>query len=415
MKAILAALAKVLGGTAVAQLMTLAAMPFISRIYTPEDYGIFGAFVAVSMIVAVISTLQLHQAIILPKTNSHAAGLFWLAALGATVAGGAGALVALGYLTATGGPDAGQAVLAKSLLFGLAVAAVGTGHACQGLAVRGRAFNGIGISSVVKAGVTIFAQVGGGLLASGGSLGLLIGYVAGEVASVIYMMGVVLPREVFSVSITKVRFRVLLRRYKDFVLFGTAQEAMGSASQGLPVMILAATFGDVAAGSYSFAMKVLMAPVNLISGSVRQVLSMRFSELTKRPEMLMMDFRRITGALALPSLCTAILVASYLPDLFVLTFGSAWREAGSYGGALVVWVAFGVFNVPATLLFRVLRRQKYAFFLNLGFLCLRVFVLIVGGFLWSAHTTVATFAGVGVLANAATIAVAARFISRGAR
>jgi len=409
-KAVFRSISKILGGTASAQVITLLAMPFISRLYLPADYGLFGVIVAVTMIVAIIASFQLHQAIVLPKVKSHAIGLFQLACLGVMAGGTLTAIVAYGYWYIFHNDMEALHMLKMALLTGLAVSAVGIGQASQGLAVREKAFGRIGIAAMIRASVVIAIQITLGLSGSG-AIGLLAGYVAGEVAALFYLCKLALPASSFRPQGQWKRFRVLAGRYKDFVSFGTAQEAMNSASQGLPVMLLAAYFGPTVAGYYAFAIKIIMAPVNTLAGALRQVLSVRFAEQLNRPEMMRVDFRHATLGLAIPTVLGALAIMAFMPDIFQHIFGEEWREAGEYATWLVLWCAFLIFNVPATLSFRILRRQKAGFVINLMVLATRSAVLIVGGMYWVPVTTVMAYALTGMMWNAIIIGIASRFIT----
>lgn len=385
-------------------------MPFLSRLYTPADYGVFGMVVAATMLVAIIASFQLHLAIVLPKVTAHAIGLFQLTCLGVIAGGTLTVLVAYGYWHTFHNDMETMHVLEMSLLTGLAVTVVGIGQASQGLAVREKAFGSIGIAAMIRACVVIAIQITLGLSGSGAS-GLLAGYVAGEVAGLLYLCGFALPAGSFRRQGQWKRFRVLANRYKDFVSFGTAQEAMSSASQGVPVILLAAYFGQTVAGYYAFAIKIIMAPVNMIANAVRQVLSARFAESQVDPTKMRRDFRRATYGLAVPSLLCALLVMPFAPELFAMLFGREWREAGEYGTWLLLWCAFGIFNVPATLLFRILRRQNIGFMINAMVLTTRVTVLVVGGLYWAPITTVLALALAGIVWNTVIIGVASGYVS----
>ena len=51
--------ATLVSGSALAQLVGLACAPILTRLYTPEDFGLLGIFMAVSAVAATIATLTL--------------------------------------------------------------------------------------------------------------------------------------------------------------------------------------------------------------------------------------------------------------------------------------------------------------------------------------------------------------------
>ena len=209
---------------------------------------------------------------------------------------------------------------------------------------------------------------------------------------------------------TTVRARVLIRRYKDFAFFGTAQEAMNALSQGVPVVILGAYFGPAVAGAYSLAMRVLLAPAQLLGGAMRQVLSQRFSRMVSNRQSLAAEFRALTYGTAVPVLFGAFVLAPFLPDLFEVIFGSSWRVAGEYSSWLIAWAAFLIFNVPASVVMRVTRRQKENFLLNSAILVSRLLCLVWGALQWDPKSTIVALAVLGVVWNIVLIALASRYV-----
>ena len=75
-------------GTAFAQALSVAAMPLLTRLYTPADFGFLAVFMAISGVVATAVTLRYETAVLPAKTEQESATVVLLA-LGCTVAMGA--------------------------------------------------------------------------------------------------------------------------------------------------------------------------------------------------------------------------------------------------------------------------------------------------------------------------------------
>ena len=54
------------------QLLSFIALPLITRLYSPEDFGIYSAVVSVAGVIAIFQGLGYQQAVVLPKDNSIA-------------------------------------------------------------------------------------------------------------------------------------------------------------------------------------------------------------------------------------------------------------------------------------------------------------------------------------------------------
>lgn len=408
MKDVFRPIAKILSGTAAAQALSLLSLPVISRIYLPEVYGEFGMTLAAISVISVAVTLQLQQAVIVADRDYAAYGSYalgrYLSYIGALATAILAALYFLTYLNYRY-----SETLLLALACGLAVAYSCGAQLAQSLIVRNKMFGHIGISAILRVVVLSVVQIGGGLL-TGESICLLLGYVLGELSVSIYLK-IILRKKRFEINkYTIARFRVLLRSFKDIAIFGTAQEAMNSTSQNIPVLLLGAYFGPAASGYYAFAMRILSAPTQLLGNSVRHVLSQRFSVIAKDLMGLSKEFRLSSFVLAFSSLIVATLLCPWLPEMFGYLFGDKWVPAGQYGRWLIFWIAFLLANIPSTVVMRTLRKQKESFFLNVLILALRVCCLVVGGVFLSSTNTVITFALLGVALNILYILFASYYL-----
>lgn len=65
-------------GTAIAQAIPIAISPILTRIYSPEDFGVFALFVAIISILGNIANAKYELAIMLPKKDEDAINIFAL-------------------------------------------------------------------------------------------------------------------------------------------------------------------------------------------------------------------------------------------------------------------------------------------------------------------------------------------------
>ena len=91
------------------------------------------------------------------------------------------------------------------------------------------------------------------------------------------------------------------------------------------------------------------------------------------------QFRKTTLWLAAIVVVPTIAVMVVGPWLFSAVLGEEWREAGVYARWLVLWIACGVINVPASAALQVLKRQRLLLVMEIGLLVGRVVALVVPG------------------------------------
>ena len=77
-------------GGALAHALVFTARPALTRLFTPEEFGVLTLFVAIAALVGAVTTGRYEDALMLPDQDDEAAGLLWIACLAAL----GGALVA---------------------------------------------------------------------------------------------------------------------------------------------------------------------------------------------------------------------------------------------------------------------------------------------------------------------------------
>ena len=392
----LKSISRLASGSALAQILSFLTLPLVMRLYSPTEYGVYGTALVFVGVGAIVATMQVQQAIVLPKLEVHALGLFWIGVLASILGSALISLSVLIYFLFFSRFEAGLDSM-YSLLIGLAVLATGLSQCIQSLVLRYNAFGTVAAVSIARTLIVVSFQAGLGYFGWGWN-GLVAAYILGELVSFFIFWFSAVPKSSRLMPWrTKLRYVVLLRKNKEFCFFGTLQEALNSASQGIPVLLLGWFYGPAVAGYYALSMKVLLAPGQLVANAVRQVSSVKFASLLNESKSLRPDFRRLTVFLALPSIVVSILLFPFFPRLYELLFGVEWRVSGEYARWLVFWAAFMVFNTPSAVVFRVLKKQKESFLINTVIFLTRFLVLILGGVFFDAVGAVGAFSVLGVL------------------
>lgn len=60
------------GGTGFAQVISFFLIPVLTRLYAPSEYGIFGLFTMIVIVLGILPTLELHNIIIIEKDDTYA-------------------------------------------------------------------------------------------------------------------------------------------------------------------------------------------------------------------------------------------------------------------------------------------------------------------------------------------------------
>jgi lipopolysaccharide exporter len=392
----------VMSGTALAQVISFAVMPVISRLFTAEDFGIFGTFQSIVGVVSAGITLQYIQAIVLPKEKQNSINVFYASFISVILL-----TILLFLIIFFFGKHILPYVSLPSVWYVyfviLASFVAGMNQIFQAWCIRVKAFKHTSISQVINSTSSSGIKIVSGCMQVG-AIGLILGNILANVAASLNLMRVVvtdLKKSPEDVSLKKIKEMAM--EYQDFPLYAMPQNLMNALSQSLPVLLLGYFYGVKVAGFYAFGITMLHAPMRLILGPLRQVLFQKATEVYNMGGDLFKLYLKISTGLAIIGILPTVVFFVFAPEIFSFIFGVEWFQAGIYARWLILWVYAGFTNPPSIIFARILRKQKFLFFYECFVVFSRVMVLIIGGMYFSAEISVMNFAILGMVLNIAII------------
>lgn len=380
----------VASGAAAGQAVTFAFSPLITRIYSPEVFGLQGVFLSLISILSPVIALRYPMAIITAENEADAGRMARLSLVVAFIVScllGLVLLVAQGPVLRMVGAEALGALI---WLLPLALFCVALQDVADFRAARAHQFRLVGLVTVAQAFLTNLARVLGGLVAPVAGMLVAVTSIAPSVQAALLTIGNRRPRPPRP-ALTRADAIELLRNHKDFPLYRVPTDVLNAASQSVPVILLAALFTPAAAGLYVLTRSVLNLPSNIIGAAVGNVLYARFAELSRSGRPLMPLLLRSTAALF--ALAPFIIgLAWFAPAVFALVFGEEWREAGYYAQWMSLWIAMMIANVAMVRAIPIIQRQGLYLIYNVALLIARILAVAVAAhFSEHAHTAVASF------------------------
>lgn len=400
-----------MSGSAVAQAIGFLLAPVISRLFSPADFGVFGAFGAVTGVIAAFVTLDYSQAIMLPKRREDAGQVFILSCL---------VTLAVSFLCVVAclivpGWFMGLLQTPNVWMLGLLVLAVlagGLNASFQAWCVRVKAFKQTSASQIVRGMSSNGLQVGFGFLKAGAP-GLIVSSVLADILASLNLLRVLrADLRGFIAAARWERLKSLAREYRDFPAYSATQNVLNALSNGLPVLLLTHYYGIAVAGAYAFGIRLLNAPMSLVLAALRQVLFQKAGETQHQERPLAPLFLKTTLGLFALGLPPAIVLGIWSPELFAWLFGSQWEIAGEFARYLIGWLLIVFCNLPAVLFARLIRIQRTVFFYSVVVLLARVLALAVGGWYLGALECIVLFSAVGAVLNLGLILLVGRAVLR---
>lgn len=392
-------------GTAVSQLIAFAVAPLLGRLYTPADFGLFGVFVSVAAMAAVVVTLRLDLAVVVPEVDEEAMDVVGVGVLIAAVMSASSAALVLVAGDLLGRLLGEPGVVPLLALLPLYLGANGVFHMLNYWSTRTSHFSRLSVAEMTRSVGVAGVQVAGGYL-RGGPGGLALGQVIGQVvtACLLIVTSAGTNPALFRRRLSVPLVRQVFGRFKSFVVFGTPQALVNAVNQGLPAFVLTVSFDAGIAGHYLMAQRLLSAPIGLLGRSTRQVLYPRLSRALSDGDALRVALRAtvlLAGAAAVP---VAIIVAAG-PAIYRFVLGNEWVLAGEFSRYLVLWLAVAFVNIPSVSLIPLLEMQRWHAAYEVVYLCARFAALLIGGSTGDPMTGIVLFALVGVAFNLVLITV----------
>lgn len=336
-----------MAGTALAQVIPIAAAPLLTRMYTPSEFGLLALFTSLSAVCGVVACGRYDLAVVLPEKAADAAALVVLCAaiaLGFSISLLVCALAFSDQVAeALGNPD-----LAPWLpLVAPVVLLTGVFSALGYLATRSAHFPLLARARVVQALTGNGSQVALGLALPGPS-GLVLG---NALSSTVAMGGLVRSarRDGAMRWPAPGSLRRVAARYSDFPKFSIASALAQTASLLLVGAFLTRFYSAEILGQYSLVTRILAIPLALIGGAVAQVFFQRASASVRESGGMLPLFRQTLLSLSAISAVFSIAFFFLLPGVFAVAFGDQWREAGDLARYLIPGFAMQFVVAPLTM------------------------------------------------------------------
>jgi lipopolysaccharide exporter len=392
---------KLVSGTTVSQLLLIIVAPFLTRLYGPEAFGIAALFTSITSIITAVSCLGYELSILLPESDRDAANLLALSLLISIVVSISTIPIIIfwgpGILYVFKAPELMPFLwlIPITIFFG----GVGLGHPSLNLwNTRTKRFSRLSITQVINVFVTVSLQLVIGYLGYTSGTSLVGSAIIGSVTSVI-MLSFLIWRDDGLLIRSSINWREMIvgfKRYRKFPLFESWAGLLNTLSWQLPTFLLASFFSPAVVGHYSMANRLLKAPVGLVANSVGRVFFQRAAHANIGGTLSSLVENVFTRLVKL-GLFPMLLLSIVGKDLFIVVFGQEWAEAGIYTQILSIWVFFWFISTPLSNLFRVLEKQEFSLYINIGILMSRFMALWLGGISGNARLSLLLFSVSGIL------------------
>jgi len=383
----------------ISQIIAILISPILTRIYTPEDYGLLGIYAAFVAMTSTIASGKFDAALLLPKKDSNAVQLFRLCYRILLVF--VLIILMLQLLFSQWFLELLNATSLSSYFFFTVISVffLGGFFIHTNLLNRFKRYKGLATAKVSRTSGTSVGQLGFGFLGFGFT-GLIFGRLVGEGLGFIVSRFFVerAPRYKAGKIETDIKpYKELINTYQDFPKITAFHAFTNSAASSLPAFILISFFSSTVVGWFNQCIKVTFLPITLISASTYQVFSQKVTELHNNNKCVRKITIETVQKLGLLGLLPFLFLLFFAPQAFAFVFSEEWRVAGEYARLLVPYL-FMVFIVsPLAYLPILFGEQAKSFRIELVYLVLRTSSLLVGVYFNDPYLAIGLYGLAGFL------------------
>jgi len=323
-----------ISGTALAQVIPILLQPILRRYFAPEIFGSYSVYLSLIGILIIISSLKYEIAIILPRKDTEAANVFFLAFLLNVLFNLLLILIIIIWKSSL------TKFLNLSEKYGdyLYYVPLGTFlfsfyQSLNFWLIRKKRFFPISVNKFVRRGFEGAAQISFkyAKISHGLIFGDLIGNFANVISGIFQGMKSGLSLRLFS----PVMIKKVIVRYSEYPKFNVIPSLMSGCSFLLPAILINKFFSSENTGFFDLSKLLLSIPLALVATSISNVMLQRVSEKFRKSERFLKELFPIFALVILICAVEIFVIEFFGVALFKIVFGDLWGFSGSISKILV--------------------------------------------------------------------------------
>ncbi|OMP66629.1 lipopolysaccharide biosynthesis protein [Domibacillus epiphyticus] len=344
-------------GTFVSQLIPIASAPILTRLYTPDEFGVLALFLSIGSILSVFANFKFDAAIMSAKNKKEEYLLKHLSLVTTLLFSILLLLVTILFHESIVNLVKLEDLNYYIFILPLFVLFVGLFQLYTYTANKEGKYKSIAYSKINKNLSMTLIQLIFGFFAKG-SFGLIIGTLSG------FLLGLlnIVPRKRVLENKHKYDFdtyKETIKAYKEFPLLSTGSAFIDKLSVEMPTIFLSNFYTSLQVGYFDLIRRTIAGPLSIISYSISQVYFKKVVEYRDSNQSPFNLTIKILIGLTATSSVVATLFFFQAENIFAFVFGEEWRTAGQYAKILVFSFLIRFIVSPLSVVFLIPGNVKY--------------------------------------------------------
>lgn len=365
-------------GTTIAQLISIGISPILTRLYSPENFGIFALYLSIATLISTIATGRYELAIMLPKKNEYAINLVMLSIIVSFVVSLLSLLIIFIFnpiiIDLLKHPELADWIY----LVPLTVFLTGLYQSFNYWNNRRKHYKQLAINNVIQSSTAAGTNIGMGLTGFEHA-GLIVGQIVGQSLATYRLGKVIWHQDQTEIQkIKKITILALMKKYINFPKKSSIGAFFNVLSYQVEILLLSIYFSAHYLGLFYFVNKFVNLPKQFLSGSIWQVF---LTNSGKSKDVIFNAMVYKQKKIIKYTTFPVIFGLFIYPDAFVFIFGNDWKEALPFIPPLILAMHIN-FIVASFSLFTLLNRPDAEMVFNLMLATLKVLAIIISFSIW---------------------------------
>ncbi|MCM8532838.1 MAG: oligosaccharide flippase family protein [Lentisphaeraceae bacterium] len=362
--------------TTFSQVLGIAFLPVLVRLYSPEGFGELGIFTSYVAVLSAVIALRFDYAITAADEGDEL-NLLSLAFM-VSCASLPLVMVIIQFLVS----------LEDALIITLTSFVVIVFNSCQSYLVR--------VAKIGKASKMVFFRtvlmLSLQLALSHFNKGLIYGY------TLSFILVTVLYFPFGEMSFHFRDLRLTFRKYSNFCKFNFPHTLLNTLGNNMPYFVFNILYSKEVVGYFTLAMKVIQVPHRFVSSALRLVITSHLKNLSKVDKDK--TLKNCTLVLSVASFIIFTPIIFFSKPLFIFLLGESWQLTAEMVSILAFWFACSFCNIPSFSILTVSNKLKKMFQLECGSIFLRILLFYIAiVFNMSALSVLGYYSLIGVAFN----------------
>ncbi|AKG73463.1 oligosaccharide flippase family protein [Salinicoccus halodurans] len=351
----LLSLSTLISGSVIAQVITILLSPLITRLFSPEQFGLYTIIITAVSLFGPIICLKYDMAIIGANNIKETFSIIKLCFI---LIFPISFIISISYsLLVFNGFNKKTEVIWYSFVIFILLLTYGLNNVLLAYNNKSRSYNLIASVTIIKSSVNNFILLITGFL-NLGSVGLILSQIISSIVGVRKQSKEIRKKLIYLKKTSLYNMKSVFIKYINFPMFNATSAIINTSIYSSINLFIAMSFSLQQLGYYSISYRVLGIPFMIISANVARIFFERATKEKNEKGNFNSTFNKTFKIIAIVIIPTIVLLAILAPTLFPIIFGHEWGIAGIYIALLSPMFAIRLIGESLTTSFIVAGKQN---------------------------------------------------------